>query len=114
MDQDLVFLIQSANVLPHLGLPHLYPKGYSSIADVSKHFHIFKIHKEEQLYLGCIHPVIGVFLVYVGFPMGRGDSPVVMEDHFTPTTPNQILVIFHLSGMEKLLLPGAVCSGIWF
>jgi hypothetical protein len=68
-----VFLIQNADVLPHL-----YTQGYSAIADASKHFYKFKTRKEERLYLGCIHhPTKGAFLVDVGFPMGGGKSPAI-------------------------------------
>ena len=72
MAQDPVFLIQSDDVLPQL-----YPKGYTAIADASKHFHNFPTKKEERQYLGCIHPVTGVFLVYAGLPMGGGNSPAI-------------------------------------
>jgi hypothetical protein len=72
MGQDPVFLIRSADVLPHL-----YPEGYSAIADASKHFYNFKTRKEEQLYLGCIYPATGAFLIYVGLPMGEGNSPAI-------------------------------------
>jgi hypothetical protein len=72
MGQDPVFLIRSDNVLPQL-----YPGGYMAIADASKHFHNFPTKKEERQYLGCIHPVSGIFLVYAGLPMGGGNSPAI-------------------------------------
>jgi hypothetical protein len=70
--QDPVFLIRSDDVLPHL-----YPGGYSAVADASKFFHNFQTKPEERKYLGCIHPLSGLFLVYAGLPMGGGNSPAI-------------------------------------
>jgi hypothetical protein len=70
--QDPCFLIRSNDVLPQL-----YPGGYTAIADASKFFHNFPTRKDERKYLGCIHPVSGIFLVYAGLPMGGGNSPAI-------------------------------------
>ena len=70
--QDPCFLIRSNDVLPQL-----YPGGYTAIADASKFFHSFPTRKDERKYLGCIHPVSGIFLVYAGLPMGGGNSPAI-------------------------------------
>jgi hypothetical protein len=70
--QDPCFLIRSNDVLPQL-----YPGGYTAIADASKFFHNFPTREDERKYLGCIHPVSGIFLVYAGLPMGGGNSPAI-------------------------------------
>jgi hypothetical protein len=63
--KDPTFLVHSEDILPHL-----YPGGWTAIADASKYFHNFKTHPDEWLYLGCIHPVTNKELVYAGLPMG--------------------------------------------
>ena len=68
--KDPTFLVQSDDILPHL-----YPEGWTAIADASKYFHNYKTHPDEHLYLGCIHPVSGRHLVYLGLPMGSASSP---------------------------------------
>jgi hypothetical protein len=70
--KDPTFLVRSEDILPHL-----YPGGWTAIADASKYFHNFKTHPDERLYLGCIHPVTGEELVYVGLPMGSASSPSI-------------------------------------
>jgi hypothetical protein len=68
--KDPTFLVRSEDILPHL-----YPGGWTSIADASKYFHNYKTHPDEHLLLGCIHPVTGRHLVYLGLPMGSASSP---------------------------------------
>jgi hypothetical protein len=70
--KDPTFLVQSDDILPHL-----YPEGWTAIADASKYFHNYKTHPDEHLYLGCIHPVSGRHLVYLGLPMGSASSPSI-------------------------------------
>jgi hypothetical protein len=70
--KDPTFLVQSDDILPHL-----YPGGWTAIADASKYFHNFKTHPEEHLFLGCIHPVTNKHLVYLGLPMGSASSPSI-------------------------------------
>jgi hypothetical protein len=70
--KDPTFLVQSGDILPHL-----YPGGWTSIADASKYFHNYKTHPDEHLLLGCIHPVTGRHLVYLGLPMGSASSPSI-------------------------------------
>jgi hypothetical protein len=70
--KDPTFLVRSEDILPHL-----YPGGWTAIADASKYFHNFKTHPDERLYLGCIHPVTNEELVYVGLPMGSASSPSI-------------------------------------
>ena len=70
--KDPVYLVRSEDILPHL-----YEEGWSAVADASKHFHNFKTREEEQLYLGCIHPLTGEEYVYGGLPMGASNSPAI-------------------------------------
>jgi hypothetical protein len=70
--KDPTFLVRSEDILPHL-----YPGGWTAIADASKYFHNYKTHPEEHLLLGCIHPVTGKHLVYLGLPMGSASSPSI-------------------------------------
>jgi len=70
--KDPTFLVRSEDILPHL-----YPGGWTSIADASKYFHNYKTHPDEHLLLGCIHPVTGRHLVYLGLPMGSASSPSI-------------------------------------
>jgi hypothetical protein len=70
--KDPTFLVRSDDILPHL-----YPGGWTAIADASKYFHNYKTHPEERLYLGCIHPITNEELVYVGLPMGSASSPSI-------------------------------------
>jgi hypothetical protein len=70
--KDPTFLVRSDDILPHL-----YPGGWTAIADASKYFHNYKTHPDERLYLGCIHPITGEELVYVGLPMGSASSPSI-------------------------------------
>jgi hypothetical protein len=70
--KDPTFLVRSDDILPHL-----YPGGWTSVADASKYFHNYKTHPEEHLLLGCIHPVTGEHLVYLGLPMGSASSPSI-------------------------------------
>lgn len=70
--KDPVFLVQSGDILPHL-----YPGGYSAVADASKHFHNFPIHPEDRHHLGCIHPITNERLIYSGLPMGASSSPSI-------------------------------------
>ena len=68
--KDPPFLVQLDNILPHL-----YPGGWTAIADASKYFHNYKTHPKEHLYLGCIHLVTNKHLVYLGLPMGSASLP---------------------------------------
>jgi hypothetical protein len=70
--KDPTFLVRAEDILPHL-----YPGGWTAIADASKYFHNFKTHPDERLYLGCIHPVTNEELVYIGLPMGSASSPSI-------------------------------------
>jgi hypothetical protein len=70
--KDPTFLVRSEDILPHL-----YPGGWTAIADASKYFHNYKTHPDEHLLLGCIHPVTGKHLVYLGLPMGSASSPSI-------------------------------------
>ena len=70
--KDPTFLVRANDILPHL-----YPGGWTAIADASKYFHNFQTHPDERLYLGCIHPITGEKLVYVGLPMGSASSPSI-------------------------------------
>jgi hypothetical protein len=72
MGKDPVYLVQSGDILPHL-----YPEGYSAIADVSKHFHNFLTHPSERKYMGTIHPITGEHLIYAALPMGSANSPAI-------------------------------------
>ena len=65
MGQDPTYLVRNDEILPQL-----YEGGWSAIADASKQFHNFPTKPDERRYLGCIHPVTGVELVYAGLPMG--------------------------------------------
>ena len=56
-------------------LPHLYTGGWSGIVDASKFFHMFKTRKDEQRYLGLIHPHTQEMYVYDTLPMGTRNSP---------------------------------------
>ena len=56
-------------------LPHLYTGGWSGIVDASKFFHMFKTRKDEQRYLGLIHPSTQEMYVYETLPMGTRNSP---------------------------------------
>jgi hypothetical protein len=47
MGKDPVYFVQSGDILHHL-----YPGGYSAIADVSKHFHNFPTHGHHSSYHG--------------------------------------------------------------
>jgi hypothetical protein len=68
--KDPTFLVRADDTLPRL-----YPGGWTAITIASKYFHNFKTHPDEQLYLGCIHPITNEELVYVGLPMGSTSSP---------------------------------------
>ena len=70
--KDPVYLVQKQTILPQL-----YAGGYSAIADASKQFHNFPTLPEERKYLGCIHPMTGERLVWVGLPMGSSNSPAI-------------------------------------
>jgi hypothetical protein len=70
--KDPTFLVRSEDILSHL-----YPGGWTAIADASKYFHNYKTHPDEHLLLGCIHPVSGKHLVYLGLPMGSASSPSI-------------------------------------
>jgi hypothetical protein len=70
--KDPTFLVRSDDILPHL-----YPGGWTAVADASKYFHNFQTHPDERLYLGCIHPITNEELVYVGLPMGSASSPSI-------------------------------------
>ena len=70
--KDPVYLVQKLTILPQL-----YPGGYSAVADASKQFHNFPTRPEERKYLGCIHPITGEKLVWVGLPMGSANSPAI-------------------------------------
>ena len=70
--RDPVYLVQKLTILPQL-----YPGGYSAIADASKQFYNFPTRPEERKYLGCIHPITGEKLVWVGLPMGSANSPAI-------------------------------------
>lgn len=56
-------------------LPHLYSRGWSASVDASKYFHMFKTRKDEQQFLGMIHPSSKDLYVYNTFPMGTRNSP---------------------------------------
>ena len=56
-------------------LAQMYTGGYSAVVDASKFFYQFPVRKEDQKYLGCIHPKTGARLVYCKLPMGAGNSP---------------------------------------
>ena len=56
-------------------LPHLYTGGWSGIVDASKFFHMFKTRKDEQCYLGLIHPNTHEMYIYDTLPMGTRNSP---------------------------------------
>jgi hypothetical protein len=72
MGQDPTYLVRNDEILPQL-----YQGGWSAIADASKQFHNFPTKLNEQHYLGCIHPITEVELVYVGLPMGTANSPAI-------------------------------------
>ena len=72
MGQDPTFLVRNDEILPQL-----YEGGWSAIADASKQFHNFPTKPGERRYLGCIHPITGVELVYAGLPMGTANSPAI-------------------------------------
>ena len=44
---------------PHDILGRLYTGGCSAVVGSSKYFYNFKTRKDEQGYLGCIHPITG-------------------------------------------------------
>jgi hypothetical protein len=56
-------------------LSRMYTGGWSAVADASKYFYSFPTRRDEQPYLGVIHPVTNEFYVWAGLPMGAGNSP---------------------------------------
>ena len=64
-------------VRPHDVLGRLYTGGWSAVIDASKYFYNFMTVEEERCYLGCIHPITGAELWYVGLPMGASNSPAI-------------------------------------
>ena len=55
----------------------LYEGGYTAVADASKFFKQFWTRREDQPYLGTVHPITGKLYVYRGLPMGAGNSPAL-------------------------------------
>ena len=64
-------------VRPHDILGRLYTGGWSAVIDASKYFYNFKTKEDERGFLGCIHPITGAELWYVGLPMGAANSPAI-------------------------------------
>jgi hypothetical protein len=72
MGKDPVHLQRSGDILPHI-----FPGGWSAVADPSKRFHNFPTHPSERQYLGCIHPSTGQHYCYDDLPMGSANSPAI-------------------------------------
>jgi hypothetical protein len=70
--KDPVYLTQKRTILAQM-----YTNGWSAVADASKQFHNFPTVPEERKYMGCIHPITEVRLVYCGLPMGSSNSPAI-------------------------------------
>jgi hypothetical protein len=56
-------------------LDQMYCNGWSAVVDASKFFHQFTVRKEDQKFLGILHPRIGRVYVYGSLPMGLASSP---------------------------------------
>lgn len=69
---DPVFLNRPLDILRHM-----YTGGWSAVADASKFFYQFRVHPDDQPYLGVIHPVTGKNYVYGYLPMGGSNSPAL-------------------------------------
>ena len=56
-------------------LDQMYCGGWSAVVDASKFFHQFTVRKEDQKFLGILHPRTGRVYVYGSLPMGSASSP---------------------------------------
>jgi hypothetical protein len=54
-------------------LPRMYPRGFSSVIDASKFFHVFLTVDEERRLMGVIHPYTGYHNWYTRLPMGSSN-----------------------------------------
>jgi hypothetical protein len=73
------YIAKDPVALPRLQdmLAALCPGGYSAVIDVSKEFYHFPTTKQDQPYLGLVHPATGDHYLYTGIPMGSASSPGV-------------------------------------
>ena len=68
--RDPVYLNRPGHILEQL-----YEGGYTAVVDASKFFYQFLTRKEDQRYLGIVHPRDETLWYYGGLPMGAGPSP---------------------------------------
>ena len=69
---DPVYLNRPVHILEQM-----YEGGYSAVVDASKFFYQFSTHPDDRPWLGILHPVTLALLVYLGLPMGSGNSPAM-------------------------------------
>jgi len=69
---DPVFLPRATHILEEM-----YAGGYTAIVDASKFFYQFGTHPDDQPHLGVVHPITAALLVWLGLPMGSGNSPAL-------------------------------------